>query len=556
MRLSTLLVGALLGLQASALGRTPTIRELRAKKEEVKARRISRASTSLAKRDTDPEDLYEGHNLTVPLDFFPNETRYEPHTNATFNLRYFFDAQYYKPGGPVFVLLSGETSAVNRLGFLQKGIVNQVAKATNGIGVILEHRYYGTSHPFLNVSTENLRFLSTEQSLAEIDYFARNVEFEGVDADLTAPNTPWIIYGGSYAGAQAAFLRVAYPDTFLGTISSSGVTAAIYEYWEYFEPIRLFAPPDCVAGTQTLIDVIDGILIRQNSTELVQQLKDVFGFGSVTDNRDFAYIFGGVPGWQSTNWDPELNSPTTFNYCGNISATTLLDSAYESKRSTVQTLVSAAGYPANSTAVENVILNSIAYYGGSSLAAWEESGESQDQYFTQLNDTYWQEVDLDAAETWRSWNYQVCTEWGYIQTGNTPEDIKPLISRAADLEYLTYFCRSSFNITTPPKVENVNKYGSFDIEAPRLAIIGGNADPWKMATPLRDGPQTRNSTTEKPWLEIAHGVHHWEENGIFDNETTPTLPPNQVVYAQQFLKNFVIDWIREFEGAGSETTEL
>lgn len=161
----------------------------------------------------------------MPLDFFQNETRYEPHTNATFNLRYFFDAQYYKPGGPIFVLLSGETSAVNRLGFLQKGIVNQVAKATNGIGVILEHRYYGTSHPFLNVSTANLRFLSTEQSLAEIDYFARNVKFDGIDADLTAPNTPWIVYGGSYAGAQAAFLRVAYPDTFLGTISSSGVTA-------------------------------------------------------------------------------------------------------------------------------------------------------------------------------------------------------------------------------------------------------------------------------------------------------------------------------------------
>lgn len=480
----------------------------------------------------------------MPLDFFQNETRYEPHTNATFNLRYFFDAQYYKPGGPIFVLLSGETSAVNRLGFLQKGIVNQVAKATNGIGVILEHRYYGTSHPFLNVSTANLRFLSTEQSLAEIDYFARNVKFDGIDADLTAPNTPWIVYGGSYAGAQAAFLRVAYPDTFLGTISSSGVTAAIYDYWEYFEPIRVHGPPDCIYATQTLVDVIDGILIRQNDTALVKTLKETFGYGGVTDNRDFANIFGGVPGWQSTNWDPELNSPTTFNYCTNISSTALLHPELESRRPAVQTLVTAAGYKPNDTDVENIILNSIAYYDRSSLASWSRSGESQDEYYTQLNDTYWQETDLVAAETWRSWSYQVCTEWGYIQTGSTPADIKPLISRTLDLEYYTYFCRSGFGINTPPAVENVNKYGSFDIEAPRLAIIGGNADPWKMASPLRDGPQVRNSTTEKPWLEIAHGVHHWEENGIFENQTTPTLPPAQVVYAQQFLKNFVIDWVK------------
>jgi hypothetical protein len=38
-------------------------------------------------------------------------------------------------------------------------------------------------------------------------------------------------------------------------------------------------------------------------------------------------------------------------------------------------------------------------------------------------------------------------------------------------------------------------------------------------------------------------VHHWEENGIFPNETTSLLPPAQVVYAQQFLKNFVVDWV-------------
>jgi len=245
-------------------------------------------------------DQYPAYNLSTPIDFFPDEPRYEPHVNGTFNLRYWFDAQYYKPGGPVFVLLSGETSGENRLPFLQKGIVNQVAKATNGIGVILEHRYYGTSHPFPNVSTKNLRFLSTEQSLAEINHFALNVEFEGVDADLTAPNTPWIVYGGSYAGAQAAFMRVVYPETFWGAISSSGVTVAIYDYWQYFEPIRLFGPPDCIKAQQTLVDVLDGILLNEDNAGEVQSLKDIFGLGQITDNSDFANVFTGIYGWQST----------------------------------------------------------------------------------------------------------------------------------------------------------------------------------------------------------------------------------------------------------------
>ncbi|KAF2678920.1 hypothetical protein K458DRAFT_408608 [Lentithecium fluviatile CBS 122367] len=538
MHFSAIVAGGLLTLEAAAvMFGNPPIGELEMQIEQLEARR------SNVKRDVDLEELYPAYNLSTPIDFFPYEPRYEPHSNGTFNLRYWFDAQYYKAGGPVFVLLSGETDGTGRLPFLQKGIVNQVAKATNGIGVILEHRYYGTSHPFSNVSTENLRFLSTEQALAEINYFAKNVEFEGIDADLTAPNTPWIVYGGSYAGAQAAFLRVAYPETFWGTISSSGVTVAIYDYWEYFEPIRIFGPPDCINGQQTLIDVVDSILMN-NNTDKVQPLKEAFGLGQITDNRDFANVLTGIYGWQSTNWDPEINSPSFFYYCGNLTGSPAPE--LESKRPAVKDLVAAAGYEED-TAVENIILGAIGYYTETSVAAWNESGITQDSYFTQLNDTFWQQTSLAAAESWRSWSYQVCTEWGYIQTGNTPPDVKPLISRTLTLEYLTHFCKAGFNIATEPDVWQVNKYGNYSIEYDRLAIIGGNADPWKPATPLAFGSQIRNSTTERPWLEIAHGVHHWEENGIFPNETTPELPPNQVVYAQQFLKNFVIDWLKEFK---------
>lgn len=101
----------------------------------------------LAERDTDPALLYPAYNLSVPIDHFHNESRYAPHSNGFFNLRYYFDASHYKPGGPVIMLAGGETGVDDRLPFLQKGIVYQLAKATNGIGVILEHRYYGTSFP-------------------------------------------------------------------------------------------------------------------------------------------------------------------------------------------------------------------------------------------------------------------------------------------------------------------------------------------------------------------------------------------------------------------------
>ncbi|KAH8721581.1 serine peptidase-like protein [Phaeosphaeriaceae sp. PMI808] len=536
MRFSIVAVGLLFGLEAAALRVGPrTVPDIEREIEATKKRTlIKRAGT------IDLEDVYPEHNISVPVDFFHNETRYEPHSNDTFNLRYWFDATYYKPGGPVFVLLGGETDGAGRLPFLQKGIVHQVAKATNGLGVILEHRYYGKSFPTKDLTTKNLRFLSTEQSLAEIDYFARHVQFKGINADLTAPKTPWIVYGGSYAGAQAAFLRVVYPETFWGAISSSGVTVAIYDYWQYFEPARLFGPPDCIKNTQILIDVVDKILLNKNNTAKVQPLKDVFGLGNVTDNRDFANQLTGVVGLQSTNWDPEENSASLFNYCNNMTAKPTI----ENLRPTVADIVSAAGYGSDVMA-QDVTLNAINWLNRTALSGWRRSNSTQDQYFTQLNVTALQSLTSLSDYGATSWSYQVCTEWGYIQTGNTPKDIMPVISRTLDIEYLTFFCRAQFNITTEPDLWQVNKYGNYSIDYPRLAHLGGNADPWRPATPLWY-PESRNSSTEHPWLLISHGVHHWEENGIFENETTPLLPPAQVVYAQQFLKNFVVDWLDEW----------
>ncbi|KAH0148277.1 hypothetical protein KCU67_g11487, partial [Aureobasidium melanogenum] len=59
------------------------------------------AISSLKKRDIDPENLYPEYNISVPVDHFHNSSQYEPHSNATFDLRYWFDASHYQPGGPV-----------------------------------------------------------------------------------------------------------------------------------------------------------------------------------------------------------------------------------------------------------------------------------------------------------------------------------------------------------------------------------------------------------------------------------------------------------------------
>lgn len=62
-----------------------------------------------------------------------------------------------------------------------------------------------------------------------------------------------------------------------GAISSSGVTKAIYDYWEYYEAAREHGPPECILAHQKLINIVDNILISRNNTKLTRKLKAAFG---------------------------------------------------------------------------------------------------------------------------------------------------------------------------------------------------------------------------------------------------------------------------------------
>ena len=88
-----------------------------------------------------PEQWFE-----QPLDHF------DKRSGHTFKQRYWVSKRHYKKGGPVIVLDGGETSGEDRLPFLDTGIVDILAKATGGLGVVLEHRYYGEFMPVIRTA--------------------------------------------------------------------------------------------------------------------------------------------------------------------------------------------------------------------------------------------------------------------------------------------------------------------------------------------------------------------------------------------------------------------
>ena len=95
-------------------------------------------------------------------------------------------------------------------------------------------RFYGKSHPTKDTSNENLQYLSSQQALADFAYFHDEMV---IKYNMTERNK-WIVFGGSYSGALAAWFRQMYPNKVVGAIASSAPVLAKLDFVEYVEVVE------------------------------------------------------------------------------------------------------------------------------------------------------------------------------------------------------------------------------------------------------------------------------------------------------------------------------
>ncbi|KAJ7862591.1 peptidase S28 [Mycena olivaceomarginata] len=447
----------------------------------------SPTATPVSKRQTTSFPVF---NFTQPLDHFTD-------TGFTWSQRYFVNSRHYKPGYLFLTLGSWIFWRMQRMGW----------------GVILEHRYYGVSVPVKNFTTDSLRWLNNEQAAADSANFMTNVKFAGITADLTAPRTPWIYYGGSYAGARSAHMKVLYPDIVFGSIASSGVTEAAISNWGYYDIIRRAAPANCSAQFITAVKEVDNLL---SNPETNSKVKSFFGMPGLTSDADLTSFFAGpLGGWQSKNWDPAVNSNSFSNNCA------------------------AMGSPSNATIVtfQGIVVSN---------ATWNLA-TIVNRCFGTSNATDFQQTDL--SQTWRLWQFQVCTQWAYFDSPPPDPSIPSMISKFVDVEYSSKICKQAyppgefFQVPPMPNVEDVNKLGGFNIAHDRLAIIDGEVDPWRFDCPhsFVSPTKVREDTPLRPFKLIPNAVHHYDENGLADHSQEP--PEIQAIHQQEveFVKGWLAD---------------
>ncbi|RDX77842.1 putative serine protease EDA2 [Mucuna pruriens] len=228
--------------------------------------------------------LSERKSLTNQEHWF-NQTldHFSPYDHRRFQQRYYEFLDYFRiPDGPIFLVIGGEGPC--------NGIANDyigvLAKKFGAALVSLEHRYYGKSSPFNSLETKNLKYLSSKQALFDLAVFRQYYQ-NSLNAKLnrTKIENPWFVFGGSYSGALSAWFRLKFPHLTCGSLASSAVVLAVYNYTEYDQQIGESAGAECKAVLQETTHLIEQKLATNG-----KELKSSFNADDLKLDGDFMYL--------------------------------------------------------------------------------------------------------------------------------------------------------------------------------------------------------------------------------------------------------------------------
>ncbi|KAJ1913343.1 hypothetical protein IWQ60_009253 [Tieghemiomyces parasiticus] len=393
----------------------------------------------------------------------------------TFRQLYYVNDTYYRPGGPVYLYCPGESA--NKISTVKSGFLLNLAEATNGLVVSLEHRYYGRSNPVPDLSPRNMRYLSVAQALADMAHFIETAELPQIEKNRA--DVRWIVVGGSYAANLAVWMRLKYPDLVYAAYSSSGPVRAKYDFYEYDLMVGRRLP--CADAVAEAVRQIDEVLYSGDESA-IRDLKTAFGLEALERPADFA----GALVDQMTSL-VQYYAPPVAN-----------------KTDAVADYCAAFNLNDNMGAGSIGLVESFAALTKRYLA--EKKVKVLETY-----DTYRNANNYTLDQSGRAWFYQTCTEFAYWQTAPPTSAMRSLRSRLVDIDYNEAPCRAYFGaqVSLPVDVSRINRqYHGDQIEVTRVYYVNGEFDPWRYLSVSAPTAPPRAPTTPDVHVRVIPGGSH------------------------------------------------
>ncbi|KAE8796215.1 Lysosomal Pro-X carboxypeptidase [Hordeum vulgare] len=397
---------------------------------------------------------YETRYYTQRLDHF----NAAPVSYSTFPQRYLVNGTYW--GGktaPVFVYAGNEGSIelfTNNTGFMW-----ELAPRFRAMLVFIEHRYYGRSVPFgseeaafKNAST--MGYLSTTQAVAD---FATLVQ--SLKANLSAPAAPVVVFGGSYGGMLAAWMRMKYPHVVIGAVASS---APILGFYGMADPYAFYdiISNDFKSESKNCHDVL-----MNSWKELDNALSNDAGRAQL--NRTFKMCRGStveaIPDMLDTAivYSAMTDYPTESGFLTHLPA-------YP-----VKEICRAIDHPKSGKDTFSRIKDALTVYYNYTGNAHCFGDASEDDPYGMFN----------------GWDWQACTEMILMSYGVRNRSVLP--PEPFNFTKLLDGCRASTGL--PPRPYWIpTEFGGFDIanvlkrSASNIIFFNGLRDPWSSGGVLKD----------------------------------------------------------------------
>jgi len=438
--------------------------------------------------------------FTQQLDHFDNtDTR-------TWQQRFYLRTTEFDGTGPVFLFIGGEGALAPH--WLSYGAMADSGKKNNALMFALEHRFYGKSHPLDDTSVSSLKYLSSEQALADLAVFRQAMaERFRLKDDVNK----WIVFGGSYPGALAAWFRYKYPHLAHGAVASSAPIKAVLNFVEYFEVATNALPEDCrnavkgataqieslmksPAGRQRLSRAFHTCAPLSSNTDDLRMLSSLLNdnfFGAIQYDRANR---AGVNGLQGANIKDVCN---------------------------VMTKTSIGDEVARYAAVNKIFTR------GSCVDA------NYQNFVKFMKETQWSSQN---AAAYRQWTYQTCTEFGYFQTSDSE---KQVFGSNTPLDFFVKQCQDVYGIPLSLTKRGIRwantEEGEYQLAKTgisRIIFPNGSVDPWHALSYLK--------SEENIIAIFIKGTSH-----CANMYSRSSKDPAQLIKARQQIESIIKEWLKK-----------
>ncbi|XP_034232343.1 putative serine protease K12H4.7 [Thrips palmi] len=473
----------------------------------------------VGRRRLPPPPPRRGNRLgddAVTTHWYPTQLldHYDVTNDARWSQRYFANPSLYEEGGPIFIFIEGEGEAQS--GWIAEGgsFMYSLAEELKAKMYVLEHRYFGKSRPFPNITTENLLWLTPDQAIADL---ARFIEYL-IDQGEMKEGQKVAVFGGSYPGNLAAWSRYKFPHLINAAVASSAPVRAKLNFPEYMEvvtrSIRSVDGDECADNVQRGLERLRKLAM---TTDGLKQIQKWFYMCDPLDTSN------------------KLDMDMFFNILSNPFATATQynrdnSGAKYSIKSQCKYMKDKKTDDDAAAALADVFVASQYFIIGCIDWTYKANTESL------------RSIEYKGAD--RQWVYMTCTSFGYYQT---PDGDTIFPKGYFGLDYFLQQCTDAFGENFAEKLnqKGVTRtnvvYGALKPDVEHVMFVNGEIDPWHalgVVEPLN---------AESPAVLISTTSHCYD---MYPNQYADS---DELRQARERIREFLIDALYESPDSDNPT---